>query len=182
MRSKMSRSSPCCGARPCCSTKRWISSKPATMRSSRSERPPFFAGWANSSSSARRSSSSLITSLVLVANERRGTFGHALFPRIGRAHRRQAPAILLELHGTDGQLLGFIRRQVGALAGDCCSHLLQAVLAHALGEDGVGLAERVDTVDQVDVQLAHIHCEAAHAIDQRRVGGWLAVLFFRRQL
>ena len=53
--------------------------------------------------------------------------------------------------------------------------LLQALLAHGLGEDGVGFAEGVDPVDQVDVQIAHVHGELADALDERGVRVLLAL-------
>src|SRR5690606_21365299 len=163
----MSRSSPCCGARPCFSVKRWISSKPAMTRSSLAGRPPFFSGGANSASSAASSSRSelLIASLRLEAHEGGRAFGHASLPGILGIERRNATALLLELNSPNGHLLRLVRRQARALGRDGRRDLLQAVLAHGLGEDGVGFAKGVDTVDEVNVQLAHVHREAAHTVD-----------------
>src|SRR5712664_2334004 len=142
----MSRSSPCCGVRPCFSTKRWISSNSAIMRSSRGERPPFFSGCAKSSSSERSSSRSrsLIASLILEANKGCCALGHPLLPGIRRADRGESPPLLFEFDGADSESLGFVRRQARALGGNRRRHLLKAVLAHCLGEDGVGFAERID--------------------------------------
>src|SRR4051812_13107282 len=133
----MSRSSPCRGASPCFSTKRWISSNPAIIRSSRAERPPFFSGWANSASSSRKSSRSrsLIAPLILKPDECRCAFGHPLFPSIRRANRRQPSALLLEFDSPNCQFLRLLRRQAGALGGNRCLHLLQALLAHGLSKD-----------------------------------------------
>src|ERR1700682_1369588 len=144
----MSRSSPCCGGRPCCSTKRWISSNPAMMRSSRGGRPPRASGWAKSSSAARSwsRSRSLITALILEANEGGGAFGHPLFPGVRRTDGGEPAAFLFEFDGPDSQFLRFLRRQAGAFGGNRRRDLLQAVLAHRLGEDGVGFAERSDAV------------------------------------
>src|SRR5262245_52297915 len=155
----MSRSSPCCGARPCCLKKRWISSNPAMMRSSRGGRPPLASGAANSESASASSSrsGSLIATLSFVAHEGGGTLGHAALPRILRIKCGHATALLLELDGADRKLLRFVWRQVRAFGGDCRRDLLQAVLAHGLSEDRVRLPEGVDAVDQVDVQFAYVH-------------------------
>ena len=91
-----------------------------------------------------------------------------------RIERRKAAALLLELDGAHGEFLRLLRRQARALGGDRRRDLLQAVLAHRLGEDGVGFAEGIDAVDQVDVELAHVHRELAHAVDQGGVGARLA--------
>ena len=86
----------------------------------------------------------------------------------------QPSALLLEPDGAHGKLLRLLRRQARALGRDCRRDLLQAVLAHGLREDRVGLAERVDAVDQVDIEFAHVHRKPAHAVDQGGVGGRLA--------
>ncbi len=65
------------------------------------------------------------------------------------------------------------------LAAIAAAHLLQALLAHGLGEDGIGLTEGVDPVDEVDVEFAHVHRELAHAVDQGRIG---ALFVGRRRL
>src|ERR1700738_4321599 len=149
----MSLSSPYWGARPYCSTKRWISSNPAMMRSSRGERPPCASGWAKSSSSARRSSRSrsLIATLILEANEGSGAFGPPLFPSVRRTDGREPAAFLFEFNGPDSQFLRILRRQAGPFGGNRRRDLLQAVLAHRLGEDGVGFAERIDAVDKINI-------------------------------
>src|SRR5690606_1495506 len=49
------------------------------------------------------------------------------------------------------------------------SHLLQAVLAHGFGQNRIGLAERINAVDQVDIQFAYVHDELAHASKQRGI-------------
>src|SRR5216684_8747900 len=159
----MSLSSPCCGARPYCSTKRWISSNPAMMRSSRGDRPPRPSGRAKSSSSVRSSSRSrsLIAALILEANEGRGPFGHPLFPSVRRTDGGEPAAFLFEFNGPYGEFLRFLWRQAGAFGGNRRRDLLQAVLAHRLGEDGVGFAERIDPVDKINIQFAHIHRKLA---------------------
>src|SRR5690606_10535576 len=131
----MSRSSPCSGARPFFSVKRWISSKPAMTRSSLAGRPPFFSGGANSASSAASSPRSelLIASLRLEAHEGGSAFGHASLPGILGVERRNAASPPLELDGANGHLLRLLRRQASALARDGRRDLLQAVLAHGLG-------------------------------------------------
>src|SRR6266849_6233769 len=141
----MSRSSPCSGARPCFSTKRWISSNPAMMRSSRAERPPLFSGWAKASSSSRSSSRSmsLIAPLVLEADKGGCAFGHPPLPGILRVDRGEPSPLLLEFDGADGEFLGFLRRQACALSGNRRRHLFQAVLVHCLGEDRIGFTERI---------------------------------------
>ncbi len=65
--------------------------------------------------------------------------------------------------------------QGDALGRDHGRNLLQALLAHSLGENGIGFAERVDAVDQVDVQLAHIHRKLADAFDEGGVRAFLTV-------
>src|SRR5271154_95895 len=62
-------------------------------------------------------------------------------------------------------------RRLPAIGGD----LLQALLAHGLGEDGLGFTERVDAVDQVDVQFAHVQGELADTLDERGIRILLAV-------
>src|SRR5712664_2507663 len=180
----MSRSSPCSGALPCCSTKRWISSKPAMMRSSRGERPPRASGWAKSSSSARSSSRSrsLIATLILEANECSGTFGHPLFPSVRRTDGGEPAAFLFESYGPDSQFLRFLRCQAGAFGCNGRCDLLQAVLAHRFGEDGVGFAERIDAIDKVNIQFAHVHRKPAHAVNQRGVGARLSIATAKRNL
>src|SRR5262245_45085892 len=140
----MSRSSPCRGARPCVSTKRWMSSKPAMIRSSLTGRPLGSSGTSKSSSpsaSASRSGSP-IASLLLDPHERGGAFGQALLPRVLRGGRGATSALLLELQGAHRQCLGLLRRQGCALGGDRGSDLFEAVLAHGLGHDGVGFPKR----------------------------------------
>src|SRR5450759_1967115 len=148
------------------------------MRSSRGERPPFLSGCAKSASSERSSSRSmsLIATLILVADKGGGAFGHPPFPGILRSERREPSPFLLELEGTHSKLFRFLRRQTRAIGNDGCSHLFQAILAHGFCEDSVGFAERVDTVNQVDVEFAYIHGKPAHAVDQGRVGGLLGVV------
>src|ERR1700733_7542593 len=173
----MSLSSPCSGARPYCSTKRWISSNPAMMRSSRGERPPRASGWAKSSSSARSSSRSrsLIATLILEVNEGSGAFGHPLFPSVRRTDGGEPAALLFEFDGADSQFLRFLRCQNGAFGGNRRRDLLQTVLAHRFGEDGVGFAERIDAVDKVNIQFAHVHRKPAHAVNQRGVGARFSI-------
>src|SRR5690606_28335688 len=175
----MSRSSPCCGARPCCSVKRWISSKPAMTRSSLAGRPFLFSGGANSASSAARSSRSelLIASLRPETHEGGRAFGKVLFPGVLRGNRWSPPTLAFELNRTLGDHFGILRRDRGALGRDGRRDLLQAVLAHGLGEDGVGFAKGVDAVDEVNVQLTHVHREAAHPVDQGGVGRSVALAF-----
>src|SRR6266699_6834778 len=130
----MSPCSRCCGARPCFSTNRCISSNPAMMRSSRGERPPFFSGFAKSSSSERSSSRarSLIAVLILEANKGGRTLRHPPFPGIRRADRGEPSPLLLEFDGPDREVLGLLRRQARALGGNRRRDLFQAVLAHCL--------------------------------------------------
>src|ERR1019366_5493660 len=177
-RSKMSRSSPCCGARSCFSTNRCISSNPAMKRSSRGERPPFFSGSAKSSSSSRSlsRSKSLIATLILVADKRGGAFCHPFFPSVLRGERGEPTSFLLEPEGAHSKLLRFFRGQARTFGGYRCSDLFQALFAHCLCENRIGFAERIDTVDQVDVEFAHIHRKPAHAVDQSGVNGLLGVV------
>src|SRR5271165_7332657 len=171
----MSRSSPCCGARPCFWTNRWMSSNPAMMRSSRGGRPPDFSGGANSSSSALSSSrsTSLIATLFLEAHEGCGALGHPLFPSVGGCDRGNPVSLPLEANGAHRKLLGFFRRQARPLGGDRGRDLFEAFLAHRLGENRVCLAERIDPVDEIDVEVAHVHRIFAHAVDESGVGALL---------
>ena len=66
-------------------------------------------------------------------------------------------------------------REIDALRRDRRLNLFQTVLAHGLGEDGVGLPERIDPVDQVDVEIAYVHGEPANAVDQRSIAALLTV-------
>src|ERR1035441_77113 len=173
----MSRSSPCCGTRPCFSTNRWISSKPAMMRSTRGEGPPFLSGSANSSSSERNRSRSmsLITTLIFVTYKGCGTFGHPSFPSILRVERWEPSPFLLKSDGPHGKLLRLLRRQARPLGGNRRCDLFQATFAHRFREDRIGFPERVDTVDQVDVEFTYIHREPPHAVDEGGVGSLLGV-------
>jgi hypothetical protein len=67
------------------------------------------------------------------------------------------PFSLLKHQSAFGQITRFIKRQGRPLGGDDRRNLFKPLFRHGLGKDRVGLAERVDAVDQVDVQLAHIH-------------------------
>ena len=120
-------------------------------------------------SSSRRASSSSVNlatrRLRLHARQKRHPLRHPLLPGVGRGDRRQAPALLLELQGPFGEFPRLLDREVDALAGDYGFDLLQTLLIHRLGEDGIGFAEWVDPVDQVDVQ------EFAISMDGR--GRWL---------
>src|SRR5580704_6183500 len=115
------------------------------IRSSRGERPPFFSGWAKSSSSERSSSRSrsLITPLILEANKGGCALGHPLLPGIRCTDRGQPSSLLLEPDSANGEFFGFLQRQARALRGNHGLDLLQALLAHGLGEDGVGRPEGV---------------------------------------
>src|SRR6185437_13084395 len=148
------------------------------MRSSRGERPPFFSGCANSSSSERSSSRSrsLIASLVLETDKGGSAFGHPLFPGILRADRGEPSPLLLESDGADGEFLRFFRREARALGGNSRRHLLEAILAHGLGEYRVGFAERIDAIYQVNVQIAYVHCVLSHTINKGCVGAFFAVI------
>src|SRR4051812_7701917 len=180
----MSRSSPCCGTRPCFSKNRWMSSKPAMIRSSRAERPTFLSSGANSSSSERSSSRSmslifalwLVATLGVVSLERDCTFRHSPLPRILRRQRRQPAPFPLEAHSSHGEVSRLFHRQRCTLRGDCGGDLSEAVFAHGLGEDCVSLTERVDPVDEIDIELAHVHDKPLHPVDERRVGGRLIAL------
>src|SRR5690606_23960391 len=160
------------GARPCVSAKRWISSKPAMMRSSRGLRPPFLSCGAKSASSAASSSRSrsLIAPLFLESHEGGRAFSHAPLPCVLLGDSWKPATFLLEPGRANGQFARLVWRQAGAFGGNRRGDLFQAVLAHGLGEDGIGFAERIDPVDQVDVEFAHVHCEFAHAVDQGGVG------------
>src|SRR5579884_742412 len=180
----MSRFSPCSGGWPCFSTKRWISSKPAIMRSSRAERPPFFSGCAKASSSARSSSrsSSLIASFILEAHERGRTFRKPLLPCVRRGDRGKPSALLLEPHGAHREILCLLRRQSRAFGRNRRLHLFKSVLVHRLGEDRVCLAERIDPINKINIELAYVHGESAKAIDQRGIGPLLAIPASNRDL
>src|SRR5665213_1104738 len=147
------------------------------MRSSRGERPPFFSGWAKSSSSARSSSRSMsvISSLVLEADKGGGPFRHPLFPRIGRSDGGKPSPFLLEPERPDCQIPRVLRRQAGALTSNRLRHLFQTFLVHRLGEDRIGFAERIDPVDKVDVEFAHVHRVLAHPVDERSIGALSAI-------
>src|SRR5687767_2022533 len=45
----------------------------------------------------------------------------------------------------------------------------------AVASAGIGFTKRIDAVDQVNVQLAHIHCKLPNAINECRVGRLFAV-------
>src|SRR5262245_54706097 len=104
-------------------------------RSSWAVRPVSFFASTSTPSSSRMASSSSVNplatgSLRLHACKEGHTLGHALFPRIGRSDRGQAPAILFELQSPLRKLAGFLDREGDALRRNRCRHLFQAVLAH----------------------------------------------------
>ncbi len=67
------------------------------------------------------------------------------------------------------------------LCRDNGSDLLQALLVHRLGKYGIGLAEWIDPVDQIDIQLPHIHRKLPHAVDQCGVSGGLLIRILKRR-
>src|SRR3546814_1762065 len=83
--------------------------------------------------------------------------------------RRKPSAFFLELHRTQGKLLCLFGGEAGTPRGNGSGNLFQAVLAHGLGEDGIGFLQRIDPVDQVNVEFAHVHREFANAVAQRSV-------------
>ena len=58
------------------------------------------------------------------------------------------------------------RREGDALGRNRRRHLFQAFLPHSLGKDGIGFAKRIDPVDRVNVEFAHIHRKLTHAVNQ----------------
>src|SRR5271165_5220359 len=116
------------------------------IRSSRGGRPEDFSGGAKSSSSALSSSRSIspIAPLFLEAHEGGRAFGHLVLPGVGRRDRRQPAPLLLELGSPDREGLCLFRSQGRALGGDRRLDLYEPFLGHALGENRIGLAERID--------------------------------------
>src|SRR5829696_3588358 len=150
------------------------------IRSSRGVRlESFFASTSTPSSSRSASSSSVnlaTRSLSLHAGEEGHTLGHALLPGIWRRDRRQPTALLLEFQGSLGEVPCLLDCEVDALGGDYGGNLLQALLAHGLGENGISLAERIDAINQVDVEVSYAQRKFADAIDEGSVQAFLAVV------
>ena len=86
----------------------------------------------------------------------------------GDGDRRQPAAFLLEPQGPPREVPGLVGCDPDLLRRDHGGHLPQALFVHRLRKDRVGLAERIDAVDQVDVEIAHIHDEPPHTVDQGR--------------
>src|SRR3546814_4235604 len=71
--------------------------------------------------------------------------------------RRKPSAFFLELHRTHGKLLCLFGGEAGTPRGNGSGNLFQAVLAHGLGEDGIGFLKRINPVDQVNVERSEEH-------------------------
>src|SRR5208337_1838894 len=167
----MSRSSPCMGGRPCSLAKLRMSSKPAMTRSSFGERPPLCL-LSTATPSASSSSSSFISSTVglgSAAREERDAFRHALFPGVLRGDRGNASAFLLEFQGALRQFARFLDRHAHLAGCDDRGDLLERLLAYRFRQNRVGGLERVDAVDEVDVEVAHVHDVSADAVDERGI-------------
>src|SRR4051794_6683813 len=126
------------------------------MRSSLGERLACFSGSTSTPSSPSRASSSSVNldtgSLGLHAGQERDAFGHALLPRVLRSDRRQTASLLFESQRAARQVTSLLWCEAGVLACNDSCNLFQAFLAHGLGQNGIGLAERIDPVDEVDVE------------------------------
>src|SRR3990167_11066966 len=145
-----------------------MSSKPAITRASRGVRELFDldSGDAPSAAGSSSSLSSSVTILILFpeALQRRDAFRHALFPGILRRQRRRPPALLLELKSPYGKLTRLFVCKLHTPCGDPLRNRAQALLVHGLRKNVVGRFKRVDAVDQVDFQIAHVHREFADAV------------------
>src|ERR1035441_4959661 len=140
--------------------------------SSIGERPRVFSGSAYSESSDRnssRSKSSGITPLLVEAEECRRTFSHLPFPWVLSGRRRDSATLLFEFERPYCQCFSFIGRQGCALGRDSRCNMPQAFLAHGLSQDCVSLTERIDAVNQVNIEFANIHREPSHTRNQCRV-------------
>src|SRR5690606_3624379 len=115
-----------------------------------------------------RSNSLAITALFLETHKGCGAFCHAPLPGVLSSQRRYPPMILLEYYRSYSEIFGLFWRQPSALGTDHRSDLLEAVLAHGLSQNGVRLAERINPVDQVNIQFSNIHRELSDSLDQRR--------------
>src|SRR5690606_26816303 len=100
------------------------------MRSSRGVRAACFLVSISTPSSARSASSSSVNlatgGLCFHAGEERHAFGHAPLPWIGSSDIGQPATLLLELHGTLGELSRLFRREAHLLAIDDGLDLFQA--------------------------------------------------------
>src|SRR4051794_18412204 len=106
------------------------------MRSSRGVLPLVAFVSASTPSSASSASSSSVKSatcrLRLHAREIGNAFRHALFPRIRRRDRRQAPALLLEPQCPLRKLARLFGGEIDAPGRDRRLDLLETFLAHGL--------------------------------------------------
>src|ERR1017187_4192225 len=139
--------------------------------SSTAERPRAFSGSAYTSSSSLRSSrlKSDITPLILEAHEGNRAFRHLAFPWVLRCERWEPIVFLLKSRGTLGKLKRLLGRQCSPLGRDCRCNMPQAFLAHGLSQDSVSLSERIDAVNQVNIEFANIHRKPSHTLNQCRV-------------
>ena len=77
------------------------------------------------------------------------------------------PPLLLEPERAPCEVARFLERELDLFRGDYVCDLLQALFTHRLCQDGVSLFEGIDPVDQIDVEVAHIHRKPADTVDQR---------------
>src|SRR3546814_7156346 len=103
----------------------------------------------------------------------RSTRTDTLFPyttlfrsRVLRRQRRKATALALKVERSLGKRAGFVVGQLVLFRVDDCLNLQQRLRVHRLGEHGIGRAERIDSVDEVDVEIRDAKREFPHAVDE----------------
>lgn len=68
-----------------------------------------------------------------------------------------------------GQLARVLQRKINTLGRYYSSDLFQAFLAHGFGKNGVGFTERINAVNQIDIEVTDVHGEFADAIYERGI-------------
>jgi DNA helicase-2/ATP-dependent DNA helicase PcrA len=81
--------------------------------------------------------------------------------------------------GALGQFLRLIGRYLAVPPRDGGGNLLQHLLVHGLGQNGVGRAEGGHPVDKINAQFPHVHGELPHAIDEGSITRHLLILIIR---
>ncbi len=164
----MSQPSPCCGARPRSSTKRWISSKPAMIApDAASGRPPSLRGelgefGENASKSIQSYRPSCLKRMKAAALRPCAAPGHR------SRYRWQAPRSLFKAPARAARSF--------ASSGKSALRLAEMTAASAASAPQsspsrirVGFTERVDAIYQIDIEFSHVHGKAADAVDQGRI-------------
>ena len=131
--------------------------------------PALFSGGANSSSSERSSSRSKSPASALILEVTNAAAPSAI--RFSQASveliEGSRPLSFLNLMARTASSLGLFRSSgFAGLAAIAASTCLRLSSAHRLGDDGVGLPEGIDPIDEIDVEVAHVHGKLTNTINQ----------------